>query len=117
MLLLTGATGYFGAALCAAMKDRGIPVRLAGRSAPGEAGVDWMHYDMAAPNDPSEDLFAGVSCVIHSAGLAHRQARAADYQSVNVEGTSRLAAAAATAGVAPLLSPSSFPMVSTNTCT
>jgi UDP-glucose 4-epimerase len=117
LLLLTGATGYFGAALCAAMKDRGIPVRLAGRSAPGEAGVDWMHYDMAAPNDPSEDLFAGVSCVIHSAGLAHRQARAADYQSVNVEGTSRLAAAAAAAGVAHFIYLSSLNVVPADACT
>ena len=111
MLLLTGATGYFGAALCAAIKDRGIPVRQAGRSAPAEVGVDWMHYDMAAPHDPSEDLFAGVSCVIHSAGLAHRRAREADYQCVNVDGTSRLAAAAAAAGVAHFIYLSSLNVV------
>lgn len=117
MLLLTGATGYVGAALCAAMKERDIPVRLASRSAPAAAGVDWMYYDMAAPNDPSEDLFADVSCVIHSAGLAHRRAREADYQCVNVDGTGRLAAAAAAAGVAHFIYLSSLNVVPADACT
>ncbi len=117
MLLLTGATGYLGAGLCAAMTDRDIPVRLAGRSAPAEAGVEWMHYDMSVPDDPPEGLFANVSCVIHSAGLAHRRAREGDYQCVNVEGTGRLAAAAAAAGVPHFIYLSSLNVVPADACT
>lgn len=99
MILLTGATGYVGAALRAALEQRKLPLRLAGRSAELQEGSDWVHYDLSDEEAPAGALLADVSCVIHCAGVAHRYAGESDFRRINVEGTIRIAKAAVAAGV------------------
>ena len=94
MLLLTGATGYLGRALCAALRTRGLKARVAGRQAPSGWEHDWCFYDQDSPSMPSEALFRDVTCVVHCGGLAHRLASRADYERVNVQATRQLADAA-----------------------
>ena len=103
MLLLTGATGYLGRALCAALRTRGVKVRVAGRRAPEGWEHDWGFYDLDSPSMPSETLFRDVSCVVHCGGLAHRLATRTDYERANVHATSQLADAAGRMGVPHLL--------------
>ena len=99
MLLLTGATGYLGRALCAALRTRGVKVRVAGRRAPEGWEHDWGFYDLDSPSMPSETLFRDVTCVVHCGGLAHRLATRTDYERANVHATSQLADAAGRLGV------------------
>lgn len=113
MLLLTGATGYLGRALCAALLARGVKVRVAGRQAPKGWEHDWGFYDLDSPSMPSETLFRDVSCVVHCGGLAHRLATWADYERANVQATSQLADAAGRMGVPHFLFISSLNTVPT----
>ena len=103
MLLLTGATGYLGRALCAALRTRGVKVRVAGRRAPEGWEHDWGFYDLDSPSMPSETLFRDVTCVVHCGGLAHRLATRTDYERANVHATSQLADAAGRMGDPHLL--------------
>ena len=111
MILLTGATGYVGAALRAALEQRALPLLLAGRNTETKRESSWIQYDLAGIEPPSDALFAGVSCVVHCAGLAHRHARESDFRRVNVEGAVRLAKAAVDAGVAHFVYVSSMNVV------
>lgn len=99
MILLTGATGYVGAALRAALEQQQSPLRLAGRSAEHQEERAWVHYDLSDEGAPAGALLADVSCVIHCAGVAHRYASDSDFRRINVEGTVRLAKSAVAAGV------------------
>ena len=99
MLLLTGATGYLGRALCAALRSRGLKARVAGRQAPAGWEHAWGFYDLDSSSMPSETLFRDVSCVVHCGGLAHRLATRAEYERANVQATSQLAEAAGRMGV------------------
>ena len=68
MILLTGATGYVGAALCAALERRGLSLRLLTRAEDTISGAPFgerMHWDMSSGDDLPEDVFDGVSSVIH----------------------------------------------------
>ena len=111
MLLLTGATGYLGRALCAVLRTRGLKARVAGRRAPEGWEHDWGFYDLESPSMPLETLFRDVSCVVHCGGLAHRLAARADYERANVQATSQLADAAGRMGVPHFLFISSLNMV------
>jgi nucleoside-diphosphate-sugar epimerase len=107
-VLVTGATGFVGRALCAALTGRGFRVRGATRAAcptsetmPEVAVVGQIgsHTDWAAALD-------GVRLVMHLAARAHLPRDAVDvdaYDEVNTQGTAQLAAAAARAGVARLV--------------
>ena len=99
--LVTGATGFVGTALVAALtgaRHRVVRV-IRGAPAPGDIAVaDLLSWQPAA-----KDL-AGVDCVIHLAARTHVMAEsAADplaaYRALNVAVTARLAEAAAQAGV------------------
>ena len=98
MILVTGASGFVGAALCGALHARGFAVRGAVRSlhssfpASGVQPVAVGNLDFAT--DWSSAL-AGVDCVIHCAARAHvmheTEADAlAAYRSVNADGSRRL---------------------------
>lgn len=113
MLLLTGATGYIGRAVKTALEQQRLPVRLVMRSGSDVRSGHGMHYDMSQPDAPPHGLFDSVSCVIHCAGLAHRQASVAAYRAINIEAAGRLAEAAAESGVPHFIYLSSLNVVPT----
>ena len=105
-VLLTGASGFIGRALCARLVAHGVDVVGAGRSVP-DTPVPGVHYrtvgELGASTDWSETLL-GVLAVIHCAARVHvmcEQAHdpLAEFRRTNVEGTLNLARQAASAGV------------------
>jgi len=110
-ILVTGASGFVGSAMCSSLLAQGYTVRAAVRSvdvilsakcleviAVGEVGA---HTDWSA-------ALAGVDCVIHCAGRAHvmldtEHDALAAFRAVNVSGTQRLAECAAALGVRRLV--------------
>jgi len=96
--LVTGASGYIGTALCAALQCAGHSV--SGQIYRGESDLDEgriVRCDLSQ-GLPAEAL-EGVDCVFHLAGIAHQQADSQAYQRVNLNATRDLAQAALTAGV------------------
>ena len=99
-MLITGANGFIGRALCAELERRGRPFRAASRRpAPGCIAVGGVDAD----TDWSTAL-AGVGCVVHLAARVHvtDPAESRDelaFHRVNAEGTATLARQAAAAGV------------------
>jgi nucleoside-diphosphate-sugar epimerase len=106
-ILVTGASGFVGAALAEALAARGhavraaargsLPARLAGRVAPAPlpdlAGGDLDAAFMA--------LLDGVEAVVHAAGLAHQPPGVdeAAMQAINAGASESLARAAASHGI------------------
>jgi nucleoside-diphosphate-sugar epimerase len=102
-VLVTGASGFIGSAVVAALAHDGHTVRAAVRrphlSFPD--GVDVVqHADLAEVFD-WQPLLQGVDQVVHLAGIAHtgRGVDRAAYDRVNRQATARLAMAAAQASV------------------
>ena len=79
--LVTGATGFIGSALAERLEARGLSVERCGREAPAQAQLN----------------AAGI--LFHCAGIAHRSASDAEYESSNYRTTLTLAERAAAAGV------------------
>lgn len=116
VVLVTGASGYVGARLCALLSARGIPVRALyrreipprglvalsgaarGRAAGQGSPFELMRGDLASEPDVARAL-EGVSSVIHAAALARDWGSEAAFRAANVEATARLAGAASAAGV------------------
>lgn len=68
-VLVTGATGFLGTALCRELSARGATVRAAARTLPvvrGDPGIDWRVQDLAETPDWSS-LIHGVTTVYHLA--------------------------------------------------
>lgn len=109
-LLITGANGFVGSALCEKLIERGFETRGAVRKerAVLPAGVDKIAVgDIGAGTEWSEAL-KGIDCVIHLAARVHVMTeRSADplseFRKVNVEGTKKLALSAVEAGVKRLV--------------
>jgi nucleoside-diphosphate-sugar epimerase len=98
-ILVTGASGFVGVALCRELLARGHDVRAVVRDASSRAtarsDLHRIHIpDLAAEFDRHE-LLDGVECVVHLAAIAHRTADEAEIRRVNVDATQRLAEAAA----------------------
>jgi nucleoside-diphosphate-sugar epimerase len=99
-VLVTGATGFIGRHLCRCLLDFGYLVRGSYRTARPSAGYDpnieWIEVGEIGPGTCWSKALDGVSYVVHAAGMAH-QIGVPDHQlkqqfeSVNAEGTRRLA--------------------------
>ncbi len=98
-VLVTGANGFVGTAVCSGLEARAYDVVRATRfSSPSSIGVG----DVGPETDWS-CLLPGVDCVVHLAAHVHRrdhaENEALEFERVNVAGTHRLARQAAEAGV------------------
>jgi nucleoside-diphosphate-sugar epimerase len=112
-VLVTGASGFVGRAVVAALAARGDAVHAAVRTTAdsgngGAAGPAFgprvtvvQHGDLDAPVDWT-GLLSGIDAVVHLAGIAHAGPGIAEerYDRVNHRPTAALAAAARDAGVA-----------------
>ena len=105
IILVTGAAGFIGQALCRRLAAEGRAVcalvRRGGRQLPGEiaaqmAGVAAVD-DLAGPC-PWTEIMAGVESVVHLAGRAHARGRD-QFFCDNLDATVALARAARAAGV------------------
>ncbi|PST18252.1 UDP-glucose 4-epimerase [Rhizobium sp. JAB6] len=100
MILVTGATGFVGQALCAELSRRRMDYRPVSRSPrPGFVAIGAMDSD----TDWS-DALAGVEVVMHLAARVHVMNESADdplaaFRAVNVDATINLARQAGAAGV------------------
>jgi len=107
-VLVTGATGFLGPAVAAALAGAGRDVLRGTRAMPADVAGTWVAYGEVGPDTLWDGALEGIDVVVHLAGLAHlpdeMAAAAADaFARVNAEGTARLAAAAARAGVRRLV--------------
>lgn len=103
MILVTGATGFIGQAMCVELRRRQLSYRAAvRRSRPGAPAEFVTVGDINGSTNWSVAL-EGITSIIHLAGRAHAFGRDAnqvdEFRRINVEGTERLASAAAAAGV------------------
>ncbi len=101
---MTGATGFIGTHLLAQLRVEGYVVRALTRAPRASSAIDritWVQGDLADGRGVDE-LLRGADAVVHCAG-AVRGARPSDFDTINVDGTRRVAEAAAAAGVRRLL--------------
>jgi nucleoside-diphosphate-sugar epimerase len=97
-VLVTGATGFVGGHLCAALDDAGYDVRGTYRSNPPKgypSRMEWTSVPDIGPETDWSAALAGVDYVVHLAGLAHRPGVRDEelkeaFHRVNVLGTERL---------------------------
>jgi nucleoside-diphosphate-sugar epimerase len=103
VVLVTGASGFVGTALCGVLAQAGYRVRRALRTAALASPDDVVVGDI---NEHTvwHDALRGAKFVVHLAARTHaidkrRADVAAEYQRINVAGTRQLAEAAAYAGI------------------
>jgi nucleoside-diphosphate-sugar epimerase len=108
-VLVTGANGFVGRALCSALAASNYHVRAVLRRAPSNRGAVSEVIavgDIGAATDWTAAL-DGVDCVVHLAARAHiandARANSALYVETNVHGSRRLAEAAARGGVGRMI--------------
>ena len=122
-ILVTGASGFVGSALCSALLAQGHAVRASIRSAgamPSADGLDVVAVGEVGAQTDWTAALAGMDYVIHCAARAHvmheTEADAlAAYRTVNVAGTQRLAEQAAALGVRRLVFLSSIGVLGIHT--
>jgi nucleoside-diphosphate-sugar epimerase len=107
-IVVTGASGFVGTALCAHLRAAGRRFRglTRGAAPPGHGRSQYLSIgDLAqAPEDALAHALEGAGAIVHLAARAHMaRERSADagraYREANVVATERLARAAAAAGV------------------
>ena len=108
-VLVTGASGFVGRALCERLYQAGLAVRATGRQALAlPHGAELALIDDIGPETDWSDALIGVDAVVHLAARVHlMRDRAVDplaaFRQVNVFGSETLARSAARAGVRRLV--------------
>ena len=102
--LVTGASGFVGRALCAALGLQGHLVRSATRTTPDRPQTLSFAIGNIGPDTDWGAAVAGCDAVVHLAAHVHVMRRQAgdagrEFHRVNVEGSENLARQAARAGV------------------
>ena len=100
-LLITGANGFVGSALCAEAQRRGLAFRAAQRQA---GGSDHVGVGAIDGRTDWREALQGCDTVVHLAAQAHQAAGdTATLRATNVDGVLNLARQAAAAGVRRLV--------------
>lgn len=98
-VLVTGASGFIGAALCHELLARGHAVRAAIRRPDDQRSLPQKLHTAVIPDIAGEfdrrALLGEIDAVVHLAGIAHRAADEAEIRRVNIDAAVRLAEAAA----------------------
>lgn len=103
--LITGASGFVGRSLCAALSMGGLTVRTAMRSRQGQADdFDGVFVGSIDAETQWAAALRGIDTVVHLAARVHvmndvSENPLADFRRINVAGTLHLARQAAAAGV------------------
>lgn len=103
-VLVTGASGFIGSALCASFSEAGdaeivAAVRTADPDNPPDGAITARDL---GPDTPWSDVLKSVDVIVHTAARVHvtnGSDRVGEYQRVNVDGTVNLARQAADCGV------------------
>ena len=101
-VLVTGASGFLGRAVAAAIVADGHEVRCFQRRPSGVAGATDALGSITDPADVAAAV-AGVDAIVHLAAKVSLAGPSAEFESVNVGGTRTLIDAARTAGVERLV--------------
>lgn len=104
-ILVTGASGFIGSHVCAALAAAGGKVLAFCRTEPppGAMAADWIAGDITDPVAVAAAV-GGCQAVVHTAALySYRRADAPLMRAVNVEGTRNLLRASVRAGVRRVL--------------
>lgn len=96
--VVTGAAGFLGAAFAEELRDRGWDVR----GVDLQPGPGIVAGDVRRPDGWTE-LLDGADLLVHTAAIVNETGDRELFWAVNVEGTARVARAAADAGVARML--------------
>lgn len=107
-VLVTGATGFIGSRLVTKLRAEGESVRAL--ALPGETVADGVELARGDLRDPASLAAAtrGVDVVLHLAARVGDWGPESEFVDINVEGTRRLASAAAAAGARRLVFVSSL---------
>jgi len=102
-VLITGATGFVGRAVCEAVVREGHSVRRMARGSRSQSleaqndGIDWVRGSVLCPNDLRHGM-QGCDAVIHLVGIIG-EIGDQTFERVHLEGTRRVLEAALTSGV------------------
>jgi nucleoside-diphosphate-sugar epimerase len=124
VIAVTGASGFIGAHLCAALGEQGISTRAVMRRRDALAPRQGLERTVASLDDRAalRDAFHGVSTLIHLGGRAHvlretLEDPSAEFRRVNVDGTRLVIESAIESGVARIIAMSSIAAVATSSKT
>lgn len=106
-VMVTGASGFLGRAVCNALLSRGIRVTAMVRRQDAwlpDGVITWVTPDLPNLASDAQKRLADIDMVVHTAGRAHMlQERSTEpltaFRRINTEGTLAFARAAASAGV------------------